>query len=207
MKTLTSRHNQDPKARAPLDPQWRTFAPRRRRPVVAAERPTVVTAICVLQLVFIPLQMVLLFATSMDLIVAGIQRIGLSPGIVLGVGLASWGWGMISALGMLSGAKWGWWSGAFFYAYSILRTLFGLVHLGLLARQDFLDSRTLTFNVLWLVIRIPVLALILILFFTDDFLAYFERSRERRYRAAAGIVVAAVVAEAAEIGVLLLTRS
>ena len=167
-----------PDDKQPLDAQWRALAPQRpRRQVVAADRPTVVTVICVLQLVCIPLQMLILFGTSVELIIAGIQLIGLSPGIVLGIALASWGLGMISALGMWSGAKWGWWSGAFFYVYSILRTLFSLVQLGLLARHNFLDSHTLTFNVLWLVARIPVLALILILFFTDDFLAYFEAAR------------------------------
>ena len=174
---------------------------------MAADRPTVVTVICVLQLVFIPLQIIVLMGTSMDLIIDGIRRIGFSPGITLGIALASWGLGMISALGMLSGAKWGWWSGAFFYAYSILRTIFGLVHLELLYQRSFLDSQTLTFNFLWLFIRIPVMAVILVLFFTDDFLAYFQRSPERRYRAATGIAIAALLAQAAEIGVLFLMRT
>ena len=138
-----------------LDPQWRVFAPRRRRPVVVVERPAVVTVICVLQLVFIPLQIILLFATSMEMIIEGIRAIGFSPGILLGFVLASWALGMISALGMLSGAKWGWWAGAFFYAYSILRTFFALAHLGRLAQHNFIGGPLLTFNVLWLVIRIP----------------------------------------------------
>jgi hypothetical protein len=199
---------QPPAVPPPVDPQWRVFAPRRRRRFIATDRPTAVTVICVLQLVLIPLQMIVLVATdSVALIIAGIQQVGLSPGIVLSTVLACWGLGMFSAMGMLSGAKWGWWAGAFFYAYSILRTFAGLVHLGLLAQRHFLDSQVLAINVLWLVVRIPVMLLILILFFSDDFLAYFERSQERKYRAATGIVIAAVLVQAAEIGVLWLMRT
>ena len=196
-----------PDGPASLDPQWRAFAPRRRpRQLVALERPTAVTVIAVLQLLFIPLQMLLTLGTSTDLIVDRLQQVGLSPGIVLGVVFASWTLGMASALGMWSGARWGWWSGAFFYASSLLHTLLGLVYLGVLAQRNLLDHRLLTINALWLVVRIPVMALILILFFSDDFLAYFACRSERKHGAAAGIAAAAVAAVAAEIGVLWLMR-
>ncbi len=41
-----------PDGPAPLDPQWRALASRPRRQVVVVDRPTVVTVIAVLQLVF-----------------------------------------------------------------------------------------------------------------------------------------------------------
>jgi len=104
---------------------------------------------------------------------------------------------------MLGGSAWSWWLGTFFQIYIVLNYILETVLLRLFA-SDLL--RLSAGDFFFMSVRIPIMLMFFVYFFTDEVLAYFGRSQERKLTAFVTIVLAAILMEAVELGLICLVR-
>ena len=150
-----------------------------------SNQPTGVTILAVLHLIGGILLFVMQFALIANMADAAtaLQTIGMSPYLLIaGVMFLS----VItigSGAGMIVGAKWGWWLGAFYYVYSIFRN--GSAILGVISLADQIEDGTRGVNHYLFKhgARIVVNALLLLYFFKENVLEYFNLSSVSKVKA------------------------
>jgi hypothetical protein len=111
-----------------------------------------------------------------------VRAMGYSPLMFLVAATALAVFGSASAIGLWTGARWGWWLGAFYCMYAVFRHLSAL---WLIASG--LGLELATFAPLYIV-RAIVALLCFLYFFRANVLAFFGLARLRKLRAAAILV-------------------
>lgn len=80
---------------------------------------------------------------------------------------------LASAIGMWTGAKWGWWLGAFNYVHSVFQGIVAMLTVGLLTGGLETVTRNPEYSLVRQSLRMGVCALITVYFFQGNVLEYF----------------------------------
>lgn len=96
--------------------------------------------------------------------------------IVLGI------WGLLSGIGMWIGKKWGWWLGATYISYSVLRNLNALLTISEIVAQNPDQSIDATKYYIKHIGRVIIHSLIACYYFKANVLEFFGYPIERRWK-------------------------
>ncbi len=154
-----------------VDLQWQAFGQRRKRRFVSLDRPPWVTRACIFQLVVVPVVMFRLIGSNLNGIINVLTALHISAGAYLCSFLFFCVVGIVSGLAMLGGSPWSWWLGTFFQIYIVLNYILETVLLRLFA-PDLL--RLSVGDFFFISVRIPIMLMFFVYFFTDDVFGVFR---------------------------------
>lgn len=167
------------------------------------DRPTGVTILSVLHLiggVLLLIGQVMLLA-NLDRVSQGLDAVGIPPALlVMGVMLLA-GIALASGIGMWIGTRWGWWCAVFYYVYSVARNANAFLMISDLA--DGLDggSRGPGYYYAKCGGRVVIHLLLLMYFFKDNVLEYFETEDVHKGKAIGILILVTAVVFALSFGI------
>ncbi|MHC4876534.1 MAG: hypothetical protein ACYTGL_08545, partial [Planctomycetota bacterium] len=156
---------------------------------------TGVTILAVLHLVGGVLLLVgqVMLLANLDRVSQGLNGVGIPPALlVMGVMLLA-GIALASGVGMWLGTRWGWWCAAFYYVYSVARNANAFLMVSDLADGLEGGSRGPGYYYAKFGGRVVIHLLLLLYFFKDNVLEYFEAQDQHKGKAI-GILIGVTAA-------------
>jgi hypothetical protein len=160
-----------------------------------SDRPIGVSILAVLHLiggvVLLGAQVVLL--GKLDEVSAIMDEVGIPPAALVFALLLLTGIVLASGIGMWLGARWGWWCAAFYYVYSVARSINALFSISDFADVLESESRGPGYYYFKFSVGAFIHALLLLYFFKSNVIEYFDMEDVHKGKAI-GILVAATAA-------------
>ncbi|HLD35603.1 MAG TPA: hypothetical protein VJC37_02690 [Planctomycetota bacterium] len=100
---------------------------------------------------------------------------------------------LVSGIGMMIGEKWGWWIGALYYVYSVVRNVHALITMPGLAEDIGEPAKGLEYHYFKHGARILSHVLLLLYFFRGSVLEYFGLKQQSRIKTVFILIVSALV--------------